>query len=128
MKKSEEVLYHATTPENAKSIMTEGLKPTYMGNSIICMSPTPEAAMNFGDVVLRVDTSGYKISCFDDCVEWERFVWRDAPIPPDRITIVPVCPRCDGRRVVKYGVPVADKKRKCPKCKGTGLNDKEERE
>ena len=87
MRKFEKVLYHATAKENLQRIMTEGLKPTYLGNSIICMSPTPEAARNFGEVVLGVDTTGYAISCFEDCEEWERFVWTDKPIPPKRITL-----------------------------------------
>ena len=86
MKKHDTILYHGTTPENAPLILLEGLKPTYM-KSIVCMSPKPEIARNFGEVVLRVNTSGYEISCFDDCEEWERFVWTDKPIPPERITL-----------------------------------------
>ena len=81
----EKVLYHGTTSVNVKSILKEGLRPTYLGNSIVCMSPTPEIAKNFGEVVLEVNTDGYDISCFEDCEEWERFVWTKEPIPPSKI-------------------------------------------
>ncbi len=86
MRKFDKILYHGTTPRNAEQIMVEGLKPTYL-ESIVCMSPKPEIAGNFGEVVLEVNTEGYTISCFDDCEDWERFVWTEEPIPPDRIII-----------------------------------------
>lgn len=88
MRKFDTMLFHGTRQENIDSILKYGLRPTYLGNSIICMSPQLEIARNFGDVILKVDTSGYKISCFDDCEEWERFVWTDSPIPPERIRLV----------------------------------------
>lgn len=81
----DKVLYHGTSPDNVKGIMENGLEPRYLGNSIICMSPKPEIAKNFGAVVLEVSVDGYEMSCFDDCVEWERFVWTMTPIPLDRI-------------------------------------------
>ncbi len=85
MRMFDKVLYHGTSRGNVRSIMQEGLRPTYLGNSIICMSPKPDIAKNFGEVVLEINTEGYKISCFDDCEDWERFVWIDMPIPPNRI-------------------------------------------
>ena len=84
----EDTLYHATARENVASILTGGLKPTYLG-SIVCASPTPEAAANFGEVVLRLDVTGYVLSCFDDCEDWERFIWTNAPIPPERLRVIP---------------------------------------
>ncbi len=85
MRKYDKVLYHGTAPENVTSIMQDGLEPKYLGGSIVCMSPKAEIAGNFGEVVLAVDVRGYKISCFDDCEEWERFVWTTKAIPPSRI-------------------------------------------
>ncbi len=88
MRKFDRVLYHGTKPENLACIMIEGLKPTYLGDSIICMSPKADIAKNFGELVLEVDVEGYDISCFDDCEEWERFVWTNKSIPPDRIRVL----------------------------------------
>ena len=83
------VLYHGTKPEKIEDIMREGLKPTYLGNSIICMSPKPEIAKNFGGMVLEVNVEGYDISCFEDCEAWERFVWtKGKAIPPNRIKLM----------------------------------------
>ena len=84
----DKILYHSTAHQNVPSILIEGLKPTYLGNSIICMSPKPEIAENFGEVVLEVNTGGYDISCFDDCAEWERFVWTENSIPPSKIKVI----------------------------------------
>lgn len=88
MRKFDTVLYHGTKMENLDSILRDGLKPTYLGNSIICMSPRPDIAKNFGECVLMVNTEGYDISCFDDCEDWERFIWTYSPIPPDRIKVI----------------------------------------
>lgn len=87
-RKFDKILYHGTNKENIPSILKEGLRPTYLGNCIICMSPNSEIAGNFGNTVLEVDVTGYKISCFEDCEGWERFVWCDKPIPPERIKVV----------------------------------------
>lgn len=88
MRKFDTILFHGTRQENVDSIFKDGLKPTYMGNSIICMSPTYKGASNFGTVVLEVNVNGYDISCFEDCEKWERFVWTDRPILPERIRVV----------------------------------------
>ncbi len=85
MKCFEHTLYHGTKRKHLKRILSEGLKPTYLGNSIICMSPSIEEARHWGQAVLGVDVQGYEISCFDDCAEWERFVWTKEPISPDRL-------------------------------------------
>lgn len=84
----EKKLYHGTSPQNIEGIFEDGLKPTYLGNSIVCMSPKPEIAKNFGEVILEVNVKSYDISCFDDCEEWERFVWTDKPIRPDKLRVI----------------------------------------
>ena len=84
----ETILYHATSQDNIASIMREGLRPTYLGNSIICMSPTLKAAKNFGEVVIKVDVTGYKLSAFEDCLEWERFCWTKKPISPEKLSLI----------------------------------------
>ncbi len=81
----EKTLYHGTAKENVVAIFEDGLKPNGFG--IVYMSPGPELARNFGECVLRVNVTGYDLSAFEDCAEWERFCWTKEPIPPDRIEI-----------------------------------------
>lgn len=82
----EKILYHGTLASNVESILSEGLRPSGFG--IVYMSPSPEIAKNFGECVLEVNVLGYKLSCFEDCVEWERFCWTDKPIPSDKIKVI----------------------------------------
>ena len=114
-------LYHWTGNGNVKSILEYGLVPNSL--EIVYLTPTPDKWSPTSGTCLEVETGDIALTSFEDCSEWEVLCW--GRISPENIKVVPVCPRCDGRKVVKYGVPVADKKRKCPKCKGTGLNDKE---
>ena len=86
--KFDKVLYHGTDPCNLSSILQDGLKPGYLSNSIVCMSPDPEIAKKFGSCILKVNVEGYDISCFEDCEDWERFVWTKEPIPPNRIKLL----------------------------------------
>lgn len=88
MRTFEKILYHGTSPSNIQSIKRYGLRPTYLGKQIICMAPTREIAQNFGDLVLEVNVEGYDITCFEDCIEWERFVWTRKNIPVSKIKFI----------------------------------------
>ncbi|KKL19403.1 hypothetical protein LCGC14_2465810 [marine sediment metagenome] len=115
-------LYHWTNSGNVQSILEHGLIPNRLG--IVYLTPSPDKwTAHMNNTCLTVETENITLTSFEDCSKWEVLCW--GHVPAKNIKVTPVCPRCDGRRVVKYGVPIADKKRKCPKCKGTGLNDKE---
>jgi len=84
-------LYHYTRNKNLKSIFIEGLKPNKLGVVYLC--PTLEEAEKViasteYENIIEVDVSGYKLTAFDDCREWEILCWANTPIPPDRLMLI----------------------------------------
>jgi hypothetical protein len=52
---------------------------------IVYLTPDPEKLKGSGDVLLEVETEGLKLTCFEDCADWEVLCW--GRIPSDRIRI-----------------------------------------
>lgn len=89
--KDVDYLYHGTTPESAKRILKEGLKP--MGRRKVHLSPSMEQALKVGKrkteepVVLRIDARsaikrGIRIEKANDLVYLSDY------IPPEFISLV----------------------------------------
>ena len=70
-------LYHYTQKKNLKSILKDGLKPSNIG--IVYLTPSPEKLRGFGDTLLEVETGDLKLTCFEDCVDWEVLCWGAIP-------------------------------------------------
>ena len=75
------ILFHQTGSKNIESIMKNGLIPNDIG--IIYLSPCND--LNFGDVLLEVETGNNRLTAFDDCKEWEVLCW--GKIVPKNIKI-----------------------------------------
>jgi RNA:NAD 2'-phosphotransferase (TPT1/KptA family) len=75
------ILYHYTKKENLESILLNGLRPSELG--IVYLTPSPEKLKGFGDILLEVETGDLKLTCFEDCEDWEVLCW--GSIGPEQI-------------------------------------------
>ncbi len=75
-------LYHQTKAENIESILEIGLIPNRIG--IVYLSPRND--LNFGDIILEVETGDNKLTAFDDCKDWEVLCW--GGIEPSNIKVM----------------------------------------
>lgn len=87
-------LYHTTTAENVQSILNSGLKfSPFIGlngeknpGQWLYLSPKPFQWPNLGDIVFEVETGSARLTCFEDCEEWEVLCWEE--IPPEQIRLL----------------------------------------
>jgi RNA:NAD 2'-phosphotransferase (TPT1/KptA family) len=77
------ILYHWTTEDRMDSILKNGLNPNSLG--IVYLTPSPDK-WNQGDVCLEVETENLKLTCFEDCKDWEVLCW--GKIEPKNIKIL----------------------------------------
>jgi hypothetical protein len=76
-------LYHWTYKNKIKSILKNGLNTSELG--IVYLTPSPDK-WSKGTVCLEVETGNLKLTCFDDCKEWEVLCWGN--IPPENLKII----------------------------------------
>ena len=76
-------LFHRTDGKNVDSILIDGLCPSRIG--IVYLSPMDDL-VQFGDVLLEVETGDHRLTAFDDCDKWEVLCW--GHIAPQNIRVL----------------------------------------
>jgi len=66
-------LYHYTDESNIASILSGGLRPNKMG--VVYLTPCINKLKGFGNALLEVETGDIKLTCFEDCEDWEVLCW-----------------------------------------------------
>jgi hypothetical protein len=67
-------LYHRTSKENLEGIFKYGLIPNFEGAGFVYLSPKINL-IEFGEILLEVETNNIKLTSFEDCRDWEIMCW-----------------------------------------------------